>query len=268
MTRIIVHAGFHKTGTTSLQKYLAETRPLLAEWFSYYGQDDFKVAGARARIYAQKPFYWRRLRFRRAFAAFLAEIPDAKVIVLSRETFVGVMPGHRDWRGRTLQDFSAAIPLCQDVIRCLTQRFGKDTEIEFLFTTRERESWIRSVYGHLLRSIHLKETFEAFRAQFPKLIELNAEAQRIGTHLAPCKINVVPMETLVSSRFGPAKAILDLASVDEATRATLPDAKRANAGQSQAEEAAFLQMNQGARTKDDLRRTKDAMLGNKESTAP
>ena len=156
MTRVIVHAGFHKTGTTSLQTHLAKLRQDVKPWFDYYGQNDFKNAGARARIYAQKPFLHRKLRFRLSFRAFLNSVPDAEVIVLSRETFCGVMPGHRDWRGRMLQSFAAAaVPLCRVVESELARRFDSP-RIEFVFTTREREAWIRSVYGHLLRSIHLR----------------------------------------------------------------------------------------------------------------
>ena len=55
---VIVHAGFYKTGTTSLQKYLARNRRALKPVFDFYGQDDFKSAGARARTYAQRPFFW------------------------------------------------------------------------------------------------------------------------------------------------------------------------------------------------------------------
>ena len=77
MTRVIVHAGFYKTGTTSLQAYLARHRAALAPWFDYYGQADFEQAGAEARIYGQRPFPWRKARFRAALRRFLAGIPDA-----------------------------------------------------------------------------------------------------------------------------------------------------------------------------------------------
>jgi hypothetical protein len=261
MTRIIVHAGFHKTGTTSLQTYLAQNRTTLAPWFDYYGQNDFKNAGARARIYAQKPFPWRLLRFRLNFRAFLRTIPNAATIVLSRETFVGVMPGHRDWRGRMLMDFApAAVPLCQVVISELKRRFGAGAEIEFLFTTRERESWIRSVYGHLLRSIHLTESFEEFRAGFPDLIDLTGEANRIAPHLKPCKLHLRAMEDYVTSPTGPAGAVLELAGVPQDVVATLPSATRANAGQTSAQEEAFLAINRQSLSKAEKKARKEALL--------
>ncbi len=265
MTRVIVHAGFHKTGTTSLQSYLAQNRARLAPFFAYYGQNDFKSAGARARVFAQRPFPWRMAKFRAAFHAFLDDIPDADTIVLSRETFCGVMPGHRTWRRRTIKDFkTAGIPLCRTVIQLLRERFGPDVRIEFLFTTREREAWIRSVYGHLLRSIHLRVEFEEFRAGFPNLIDLEEEAKRIASALDGCTTHIRAMESYGTHHNGPAAAILELAGVDAATCATLPRAARANEGQPPELEAAFLELNRSGKSKHTLRHMKNEMLARKD----
>lgn len=264
MTRVLVHAGFHKTGTTSLQKYLAQNRAALAPYFDYYGQDDFKSAGARARIYAQKPFIWRRHRFRGTFQRFLSGIPEAEQIVLSRETFSGVMPGHRDWRGRTLQDFRhAAIPLCRDVADGLRRRFGRSCEVEFLFTTRDQESWIRSVYGHLVRSIHLTESFEEFRALFPRLIDLDEEAATISKALTPRKVHVARLEDLQTRKEGPAAAVLDLMAVPDEIRGTLPEASRANQRQTEDLEAEIMALNRSGLSKDRLKIKKEILLRGK-----
>jgi hypothetical protein len=258
---VIVHAGFHKTGTTSLQKHLAQVRRAMAPYFAYYGQNDFKNAGARARIYAQRPFFHRRLRFRLSFRRFLNAIPDADTIVLSRETFSGVMPGHRDWRGRTLQDYApTTIRLCREVAGELRRRFGPNTQIEFVFTVRERESWIRSVYGHLLRSIHLRESFDEFRALFPDLIDLREEAAKVAQALAPCPVHVFALENYTAHRHGTAAIIMELAGVPDAVQAKLPGAARANAGQSRDLEAQFFALNHSGKSRAELRRIKDAML--------
>lgn len=261
MTRIIVHAGFHKTGTTTLQKHLARLRKPLAPYFTYYGQNDFKNAGARARIYAQRPFWHRRIRFRLSFRKFLKTIPEAETIVLSRETFSGVMPGHRDWRGRLVTEYAPiTISLCQEVIRELHRRFGADAQIEFVFTTREREPWIRSVYGHLLRSIHLRDTFDDFRASFPDLIDLEEESKRVAKALAPHKTHIFALEDYAGDRHGTAAIIMELTQVPLTLRDKLPAAARANAGQSRELEEAFFKLNHSGKPKEELRRLKDTML--------
>ena len=261
MTRVIVHTGFHKTGTSSLQSYLAENRKALKPYMVFYGKAAFLQAGSAARIYGQKPFPWRRRAFRRSLDAFLASVPDAPVIVLSRETFSGAMPGHRRIFGGMVRDYRrAAVPLGREIVAALQARFGPEVQVEFLHTLRERESWIRSVYGHLLRSIHLTEDFAAFRARFPDLIDLRDEAQRIASRLHLSAHHVVALDEVGAAREGPAKAVLDLVGVPQDLRDALPPARRANSGQSPALEAEFLALNRSGRSKAWLKARKDAML--------
>ena len=258
---MIVHAGFHKTGTSSLQSWLGENRAALRPHLRFYGKANFLQAGSAARIYGQKPFPWRLRAFRRSFDRFLAGIDDDPVIVLSRETFSGAMPGHRRLLGRTVTDYApAAIPLGREICAALRARFGADVRIDWLFTLREREAWIRSVYGHLLRSIHLREEFGTFRARFPGLTDLDEEARRIGAALPVDAIHTRWLEEMSDTHEGPAAAVLDLLDVPHSLRRALPAARRANTGQSAEMEAEFLAMNRVSRDKRDLKRRKDAML--------
>lgn len=261
MTRIIVHAGFHKTGTTSLQHFLAANKSALAPYFSYYGKSDFLQAGASARIFAQRPFFWRRLGFRRSFRRFLNSIPDAPVIVLSRETFSGVMPGHRDIAGRKItSQTQTACTLAHEIIRALRSRFGENAQIEFLYTTREREDWIRSVYGHLLRSIHLKTDYSAFREGFENLHGPKTVARQITAAIAPIPVHTARLEDIADRHEGPAAAVLDLAGVPEQLRKQLKPARAQNPGQPETLRSEFLHLNRGNRSKKELKLAKDSML--------
>lgn len=261
MTRVIVHAGFHKTGTTSLQDYLKQNRTALQPCLTYYGKADFPQAGAHARIYGQHRFWWRRLMFRRAFRRFLAAIPEAPVIVLSRETFSGAMPGHRTLGGRRVEDYAgAAVPLAREILRGLRGRFGPEVEVEFLYTLRDREDWLASVHGHLLRSIHLTEDLAAFAAGFASPPDPEAEAARIAWALAPVPVHVAWLEDLGRRPDGPAAAVLDLAGVPDALRAGLPLADRRNSGQTAALRAEFLRLNRAGGSRVALKAAKEALL--------
>lgn len=260
MTRVIVHAGFHKTGTSSLQAYLGRHRTTFSPWFAYYGPGEFADAGAKSRIYAQHPFPWRLAAFRRAFRRFLDGIADAPTIVLSRENFSGNMPGHRDWRGRTLMDFrTAAVPLMRVIRAELERRFGPDVAIELLYTTRARDGWIGSVYGHLLRSIHLTETRDAFAARLAATPALDAEASAIAAAVG-LPVTIRALEDLGQSRPGPALAVLEMTGVPATAWAALPPAGRANEGQSAAMAEAFLVLNRSGKSKPELKRRKDEMI--------
>jgi hypothetical protein len=252
--RILVHAGFYKTGTTSLQGFLSDNRAALAPWFAYYGQGEFHDAGARAREYAQAPFPGGLKAFRLALRSFLAEVPDGTDIVMSRENFTGAMPGHRDWLGRPITGFPVAKPLLRDLKKELFRRFGPGTRVEFLFTTREREAWLRSVHGHLLRSIRLEEDFDAFALHFKRLGPLEDEAKRLGAD------HVVRVETLADHPFGPAKAVLDLMGVSDEAQADLAPAPRRNVGQSAEVKAEFLRLNRSDLSKADLKAAKTVLL--------
>ncbi|MGR3661385.1 MAG: hypothetical protein ACU0CA_09420 [Paracoccaceae bacterium] len=259
--RIIVHAGFHKTGTTSLQDFLSNNHDALAPYLDSYGKTDFVQAGAYARIYGQRPYFWRRLKFRRSFRRFLKTIPDAKSIVLSKEAFGGAMPGHRDAFRRQIETMApTAIPLAHEIIRELRNHFGPETEITFLYTTRAPDLWLRSVYGHLLRSIHLSQKYETFRDSFARLPDPQAEANKIAHALHPIPVLIADLEDFANHREGPAAAILDLIDIPDAVRQTLSPAKHSNSGQSAELEAQFLTLNRSNRPKNQLKHEKDRML--------
>ena len=261
MTRVIVHAGYHKTGTTSLQDFMRNNKALLAPHLRYYGKNDFRQAGANARIYAQKPFPWRLYRFRKSLRRFLRDVPEGGTIVLSRETFSGGMPGHHRAGGALMISYyQPALRLAGVITSELRRRFGQDVDITFFYTTRAREAWIRSVYGHLLRSIRLTDDFDTFRAHFPALASPAEEAQRMAGALAPVPVVTAALEDWADHPNGPAEALLDLVGVPAETRKTLAPAHRANAGQSAELQAAFLALNRRGGSRAGLKAAKEKLL--------
>ncbi len=244
MTRVIVHAGYHKSGTTSLQDFLRDNKALLAPHLRFYGKADFRRAGCDARVYAQRPFPWRLARFRHSLRRFLEGLPEGGTIVLSRETFSGGMPGHRRLGGALMTSyFGPALKLARVIVSELRRRFGPQVEIVFFYTTREREAWIRSVHGHLLRSIRLTDDLGTFRARFPALMGPAEEARRMRAALTPVPVVTAALEEWADHPEGPAGALMDLVGVPESVRARLRPARRANPGQDPDLKAQFLKIN-------------------------
>jgi len=260
MTRVIVHAGYHKTGTTSLQDFMATNRTALAPHVRYYGKADFLAAGAHARIYAQRPFPWRLWRFRRSFRRFLSTLDPGGTIVLSRETFSGGMPGHRQLGGKLMMSYSAAPALARVIVQALRRRFGPGTDITFFYSLRDREAWIRSVHGHLLRSIRIIDDFDAFRARFPDLKGPAQEARAMARHLAPIPVVTASLDDHANTPEGTAAALLDLLDIPAPLRASLKPARRANTGETPEMRAEFLRLNRSGLTGSALKQAKETLL--------
>lgn len=261
MTRILLHPGFHKTGTTSLQGYLSDHQTVLAPYLTYYGKDALAGPSGWAQSYGQRPYTWRLGAFRRAFARVLKAIPDAPVIVLSRETFCGAMPGHRDWLGREVTSYGRqAIPLCRHAVAALRRRFGAGAEIELLLTTRGQEPWLRSVYGHLVRSIDLTEDEDTFVARRLGRVDLEHEAQAIASALPGVSLHLSRLEDLSQRPLGPASAVLDRLDLPSGVVDSLPQPRRRNPRQSPELETEFLALNRSNLPKGVLRARKAALL--------
>ena len=260
MTRVIVHAGFHKTGTTSLQTYLRRNRKLLGSYAAIYLKEDFLDAGNAGRIYGLKPYPWRLRRFRRRLRKFLNSIPDERVIFLSWEGFSGVMPGHRRSGGRSVRDMArTGKPLARAIVKELKARFGPTTDITFFYTLREREAWINSVYGHIVRSIRLTMDFDTFRTGLPKLPHLKDEAEQIAKAIAPVPVVTVNLEEMTTKAQGPAYGALQLIGVPEDVIAALPAAQKVNAGNAPEIRAECLRLNRSVTDDITLKRKKDKL---------
>ena len=261
MTQVIVHAGFHKTGTTSLQDFFHANAAALAPDCRFFGKADFLDAGAKARIYAQRPFPWRLWQFRRTLRRFLNTVPPGGTVILSRESFSGGMPGHRKLGGAMITSYTRpAIALARVIIAELRRHFGQDVDITFFYTTRAQEDWIRSVHGHLLRSIRLADGFEQFRARFPDLSGPKTEAAKMARALAPVPVITAALEDYADHREGPAAALVDLLALPPKRRAALKPARRSNIGQPDQLREAFLALNAQGLDKATLKREKEALL--------
>lgn len=246
MTRVIVHAGFHKTGTTSLQAFLERNAKLLKPYTAIYLKTDLGRARYLGRWYGQRSVFWRRWLFRRGFREFLQTVPDAPVIVISRESFSGMMLGFRGTRLRPARQYAPmAIPLAREIIRECRRRFGPDVRIEFLYTTRQTQPFLNSIWRHVLRTSRLTQDFATFRAAFTPPPDLHADAIQIATAIAPVPVHTATLEDYADHPLGPGQAIVELLDLPDDVRQRLKPVARHNPGQSDRLSAHFLDMNRG-----------------------
>lgn len=234
---------------------------MLAPCLSFYGKADFIKAGSHARIYAQRPFTHRLWKFRKSFRKFLTSIPDHHTIILSRETFSGGMPGHHTIFGSLMTSYSRPEKrLARVIISELRHRFGSEVDITFFYTTREREAWVRSVYGHLLRSIRVTDSFDQFRTKFPNLLSPNEQAEKLALTLAPVPVVIASLEAHASTPGGPAEALLDLVNIPDELRRKLKPGSSKNTANTPELQSEFLRLNREIKNKGKLKARKEALL--------
>jgi hypothetical protein len=261
MTRIIVHAGFHKTGTTSLQAFVEANRTALKPWADIYLKTDLSRARYLGRWYGQRPIFWRLWLFRHGFRRFLSNLPDAATIFISRESFSGMMPGFTRRNGTQVTTYAdQAIPLAREIVTGLRRRFGPTCQIEFLYTTRQGQPWLKSIYAHIVRTSSLREDFTTFQNRFGAPPDLDHQATLIATAIAPVPVHVAALEDVSGHRLGHGRTVLGLLNVPRRDWPRFPDASHNNPGQSDALTAKFLEMNRREHRGPELKAAKKAML--------
>lgn len=257
MTRILVHGGFHKTGTTSLQDYLDLHRTALAPELAICLRQDMPGLAQATHAYSRRLTLLSRLALRTTLREGLSALEPAPARVISWEGLFGMMPGQRRKDRRMVTGYAETGPaMARDLDRLLTRRFGREAEITYLLTTRAGEAWVKSLWHHHLRNTRMTEDYESFRAHFGTTPDLARDAALIQEALTHRHVHVVPLEEVAGDPAGPARAVFDILGLAPA----LPPARRSHAAVSADLHLEFLALNRRIADKAELQKTKRRML--------
>ena len=187
--RIVIHAGFHKTATSSVQQVLRDNRAALKP----YLRSQLKW-GMRDLLHAARGYStWRDPltlgKFARRFRALLeaqADMPR-RTLCLSAEELSGHMPGRPG-----ISDYGAAPILAAEMARAAAARFP-EAETRFLYTVRAPESWLESAYWEHVKSSSLTESLDAFRDRMAGAADLAAVVERVRA-AQPCPVEEAALE--------------------------------------------------------------------------
>ncbi len=244
MTRVILHTGFHKTGTTTLQRFMMRNRDALAPFCIFWNRAELASSLNAARRYGRAPNTWRLFQFRRAFRADIKTLPKTETLVLSREAFSGGVPGFLPNHGPRVLGYTQTAPrLAKVIIEELQNRLGTDTEISFFYTLREREAWISSLYKHHLRTSRMTDSFETFIAALPPDLCTAKTATFLKSALAPHSVTTARLEEYQKGPNACAPALLDLLNVPKDVRNSLQSVSQRNVSQPIDLNAEFLRLN-------------------------
>ena len=257
MVRMVIHAGFHKTGTTSAQSTIHANRALLGSRVRCFLRPDFLDLAQATRGFSAAPGPDRLAAVRRAADAFFAGCvtDDPRGILMSSEDLAGHIPGRNGIAG-----YAATHRLMRELARAARGRFGPDLDLVFYFSTRGREAWLRSTWWQNLRVTRLTEDFDTYATRISEASDLPATLGRVAQAIAPERLVSQPLENTGALPLGPLTPMLDLLDIDETLRRALVPTPVRNAQQTPGLDAVFLAINRSALRPKQAREAKRMLL--------
>lgn len=254
--RLIIHAGFHKTGTSSVQKTLDRNRSYLSEYLRVFLRPDILSVCEAARAYSikQDPVDLGLLRFELAQFFESLDPGDNRPVLISSEDLSGHMPGRRG-----LKRYKAA-PSIMSEIDALARQIIVAPQITFFFSTRAAEPWVNSCYAQHVRATRMTSSADAYRRKFLRLFDLPETVEKIALSVPNAAVAHEALETSTSKPLGPLDPVLDLCGIGQEARQGLETLPPMNAAQPQEILTKLLELNRSDMDGDTLRAAKRALL--------
>lgn len=255
-TRVVIHAGFHKTGTTSIQKTLRENRTALEPHVRIVLRAGMVALCEATRGYSQSKSALDLALVQYETAELLQRVEGhSGVVLISSEDLAGHMPGRRG-----LKSYDATPKLMQAISVAATEVLP-DTELSFIFTTRAPDPWLRSCYVQHLRATRIIQSFQAYARAYRMSAKLGEVIDKTDKIIPKHEVAQAPLEDFASSRLGPLDAILDHAGISQAMRRMIISLPPANTSPPQGKLDKLLELNRSELSNEELRIAKKALNG-------
>jgi len=254
--RVILHAGFHKTGTSTVQQALYRNRHALSSHLRQVPRARMAASGRTARAWsvARDPLEMALFRFELAEALQGWDRADPRPVLVSAEDLCGNMPGRHG-----VTSYAAAVPLMRAVADTLAELYAA-ARPEFYFSTRSPDAWLASCHAQHLRATRMTMSAEEFAARHRPAAELDAVVDRIAAALAPLPVHRAALEQSRDRPLGPLDPLLDLLDLPGDLRAGLRPQPPVNAAPSPERSAELLRLNRSGLGEDALSAAKQTLL--------
>lgn len=264
MLRIVVHAGFHKTGTTTVQNTLRANARLLKPHLRVFLRQEMRAVCESARIWSVSRNAEDMARFRNEAELLAASwnANDPRPILLASEDLAGRMPGRRK-----LTKYDAVPTLMRGLVKTITQ-VHPDADLQLYFSTRAAAPWLASCHAQHLRAIRMVMDGEAYAETYRASANLDAVIQAVTDAISPVLVSQCALETSSPRRLGPLAPLLDLLDIPAATRAQLLQQAAANPRYGPSILQALLDANRKYSDPDLLKAAKRAILSAAQNRDP
>lgn len=239
MRRVIVHAGFHKTGTSTAQTTLQRNRQLLAPHLQVILRPGMVAACEAARAFSERRDVLDMALFRYELARLTEtwEAADRRPVLLASEDLGGHMPGRRGLSG-----YDAVPALMRALAETLVEAMP-GAMVQFHFSTRAAAPWLASCYRQNLRTTRLTLDQATYARRFRASAALDAVVDAVAAAVAPCEVRRCALEACATRPLGPLAPLLDLVGLPETVRGALVPQPPANTALPQAVLDRFLALN-------------------------
>ena len=253
--KIVIHAGFHKAGTSTVQAVLRTNRKALMPALAIRLKGQMQELMSATRGYSTYGTADALDKVSRRFDALLADLPGMprRTLLLSAEELSGHMPG----RG-PLADYSAA-PVLAYLMWQRAQEAFPNTPVVFCYGTRARADWLRSAWSEHVKSSGMTLDYAAFSAAYPDAAALDDVVSEVRRRV-PAPVHSYSLEACRNLPLGPADPVLDLCDISPEIRSTLTPQPPQNRRLDDATLAAMLQINRTHKDTDARNAAKAALL--------
>ncbi|MGD9865909.1 MAG: hypothetical protein AB7S99_22140 [Pseudodonghicola sp.] len=252
---IVIHPGFHKTGTSTLQQVLKQNRPALKRQLRIVLRGEMRDLVHAARGYStwRDPFTLDKFAHRfRTLLEHLGKMPK-RVLCLSCEELSGHLPGREG-----IPDYAAAAVLAAEMARIAAEVHPK-APLSFCLGLRQPEPWLRSAYWEHVKASSMTRDWDDFAAATRPGADLAAAADAIAA-AQPNPVHRIWLEDCAGARLGPAGPLLQLCGIGADQQATLSPVPRANARADDTVLLALLAANRDYTDRDARTAAKQAIL--------
>ena len=231
MARMVIHAGFHKTGTSTVQRMLKQNRRLIIPEARFFDHTHMPAVCESARAYSVSRDLLDLLAFTYELGEFLTGLKRKldRNICISSENLVGNIPGRKG-----LKSYDAAPILMKAFVHTVGRILPRPPEMIFYFSTRSPQPWLKSCHSQHLRAVRMTKSAAEYAETFAASAELDRIIDMVRLAVVPHKVATASLEDIGDLPLGPVTPILDLLEISQdlrnqmtlvpATNQALPDA--------------------------------------------
>lgn len=258
MRRVIIHAGFHKTGTTTAQRFLMHNGAHIWPHHAIAIQHRIRDPLQFALTYSTGAGQIALDEFRSRFIAFLKtlNLGSERGLIISDENLAGMMPG----KNALVDGYTACPVLMKTVVECIEQVIDPNPDMSFHFSTRGKDAWLRSIWWHNLSKTRLTDNFNDFSDALGPTCDLEGTVQQVQKAVAPYPVTSMSLEQTMDQQFGPATPLIDLLKLPDTARNALQNIPAENVMPPRDLVKTFLKLNRSDLSNSGLATAKQELL--------